>query len=149
MSAAPIDPDNPFLDRYQSYLSGVLRWPELDELWERVGSTHRGKWFVYAVGETPPDAPASGEQLDSFLSEINQLLHAEHEEDYCGIVYTDDRDAPSLVKIYDPNNLGVVCGFSETPTLPGWVLSLHPPVDLNAAFPPPGNRQRWWKRLFG
>ncbi len=32
-----------------------------------------------------------------------------------GIVYVDDPVAPSLIKIYDPNNLGSTCGSSADP----------------------------------
>ncbi|MDJ0873574.1 MAG: hypothetical protein QNJ87_17615, partial [Gammaproteobacteria bacterium] len=66
-----------------------------------------------------------------------------------GIVYADDLEKPSFVKIYDPNNLGMVCGYSEQPPLPGWVMSKLRPADLQTAMPPPGNRRRWWARLLG
>ena len=81
------------------------------------------------------------------ISEIDELLRAEHKEDYCGIVYADDLQNPTFIKIFDPNNLGVSCGFSDHPPLPGWVLSLSKPEDLPNAFPPPQNRRRWWQRL--
>ena len=55
---------------------------------------------------------------------------------------------PSMVKIYDPHNLGVSCGFSENPPLPGWVLSRLPPEDLASRQVLPGSRRRWWQRLF-
>ena len=58
-------------------------------------------------------------------------------------------DEPRFVKIFDPNNLGVSCGFSDNPPLPGWVLSRLEPVDLNADMPLPGGRRRWWQRLLG
>jgi hypothetical protein len=76
-------------------------------------------------------------------------LRAEHDEDYCGIVYADNLQQPGMVKIYDPNNLGVSCGYSETPPLPGWVLSRILPVDLQVTQVLPKNRQRWWRRLLG
>ena len=104
---------------------------------------------MYAVGEAPPTAPASAGDLRGFLAESAALLRAEHEEDYCGIVYADDLQDPSFVKIYDPANLGVVCGYSEAPPLPGWTLSKAPPVSLPDAIPQPGGRRRWWQRLFG
>jgi hypothetical protein len=85
----------------------------------------------------------------TFLSEIERLLHKEHAEDYCGVVFTDSMELPQFVKIFDPNNMGVSCGFSENPPLPGWILSKLPPVDLNTATPLPGNRLRWWQRLLG
>ncbi len=106
-------------------------------------------WYIYAVGEEPPDRCMNGDQVKVFLDEIDGLLRREHEESYCGIVYADNLERPSFIKIYDPNNLGKVCGFSENPPLPGWVLSKLRPIDLNVAMPPPGNRRRWWNRLFG
>ena len=84
-----------------------------------------------------------------FVDEIDRLLRAEHDEDFCGIVYADDLGAPALIKIYDPNNLGVVCGYSDNPPLPGWIMSKLPPVDLPATRLVAKGRRRWWRRLFG
>ncbi len=148
-ASQPASPTTNFLDRFRGAFSGVLRWQQLDALWQTLRAQHDKHWYLYAVGETPPDAPASREQLDRFLREIDRLLREEHEEDYCGIVYADDLEDPAFIKIYDPGNLGVVCGFSDNPPLPGWILSLEAPVDLQQALPPAGNRRRWWARLFG
>lgn len=143
------DRNDPFVEAFRGRFKGVLRWEALDRLWARLRERNDGRWYVYAVGETPPPAPASAEQLDRFLAEIDALLRREHEEDYCGIVYVDDPDDPRFVKIFDPGNLGVVCGFSERPPLPGWTVSRLAPADLPAAFPPPAARRRWWRRLLG
>lgn len=139
----------PYLEAFRGSFTGMLRWPQLDALWQTLRQQEDKQWYIYAVGEPPPERPASREQLETFLREIDALLRKEHDEDYCGIVYADNPADPAFIKIYDPNNLGVVCGFSENPPLPGWILSLAPPVDLPAALPPPGNRRRWWQRLFG
>ena len=122
------------------------KWEDLDRLWDAV--RNRDGWYVYAVGETPPTGPADADRLQAFLTEIDALLRREHDEDYCGIVYADDHEKPTLVKIFDPNNLGVVCGFSDNPPLPGWVLSIMPPENLPEAFPPPGSRKRWWQKIW-
>jgi len=124
------------------------KWDDLDRLWEAVQKNNNEGWYVYAVGEEPPVQTASTDKLEKFISEIDALLRKEHDEDYCGIVYADDHKNPSLVKIFDPNNLGVVCGFSDNPPLPGWVLSTLQPVDLPDAFLPPGSRKRWWQKIF-
>ena len=84
----------------------------------------------------------------AFVAEIDALLRVEHDHDYCGIVYADDPSRPTLIKIYDPNNLGVSCGFSKDPPLPGWVMSLLPPCDLPAARALSNGRRSWWQRLF-
>ena len=124
------------------------KWHDLDLLWKSIRYHGGDGWFVYAVGEAPPTEMATPDKLDKFITEIDVLLRNEHNEDYCGIVYADDHDKPTLVKIFDPNNLGVVCGSSDNPPLPGWVLSTMPPVDLPDAFSPPRNRRHWWQKIF-
>jgi hypothetical protein len=126
----------------------MMRWPQLDTLWQTLSQQAEAGWYAYAIGETPPTEPLSAAELENFIKEIDALLRREHEEDYCGIVYVDEPSQPRLIKIYDPNNLGVACGFSEAPPLPGWTLSLDAPCDLEQALPPPANRRRWWQRLW-
>jgi len=142
-AAAPGD----YLTAFRGSFTSALRWPQLDTLWERVRARPEG-WYVYAVGHPPPEQVASPAELRHFLEEVDGLLRAEHDEDYCGIVYADDPDQPAMIKIYDPNNLGVVCGYSDNPPLPGWVLSRLKPVDLEADRPLPAGRRRWWQRIF-
>ncbi len=138
-----------FLHRFQQgSFTSALRWPQLDALWQAVLEDSDGGWYLYAVGETPPTEPASAERVESFVREIDSLLRREHDENYCGIVYADDLQKPDLIKIYDPNNLGVVCGFSDNPPLPGWVMSKQQPVDLPMARQPDAGRRRWWQRVF-
>lgn len=139
---------NPYQQRFKGEFIGILRWPQLDELWNALRDDGEGGWYVYAVGEPPPTSPVDSRQLEQFITEIDALLHNEHDEDYCGIVYADNRERPEFIKIYDPNNLGVVCGSSEAPPLPGWTLSKLKPINLPNAFPPPARRRRWWQRLF-
>ena len=141
-------PSDPFLSAYKGYLSNILKWEELDTLWQTLRSHTETGWYLYAVGETPPSEASSGEQLGLFIGEIDKLLRKEHQEDYCGIVYVDNREVPALIKIYDPNHLGSSCGPGWGEVLPGWVLSTMAPVDLQATLPPPNNRRRWWQKLF-
>ena len=79
--------------------------------------------------------------LSNFIETTDQLLHEQHQEDYCGIVYVDNIDTPEYIKIYDPANLGVVCGYSDNPPLPGWILSRLVPCDLH-----PKKPQSLWKK---
>lgn len=141
--------ENPFMRAYKGGFLNMLRWAQLDALWNTVAHEADAGWYIYAVGATPPTEPATANEVRTFLGEIDELLRTEHDEDYCGIVYVDDPDAPTFIKIYDPHNLGAVCGSSGAPPpLPGWILSRLPPSDLRA-MPMPGNRRRWWRRLFG
>ncbi len=137
-----------FMALYQGYLQGVMQWSDLDQLLQLLKGQTDKKWYVYHVGEACPTTAVGAEKLTVFLTEIDLLLKKEHDEDYCGIVYVNDPQDPKLIKIYDPNNLGMVCGFSEKPPLPGWVLSVEKPEDLVLAFPPVASRKRWWKRIF-
>ena len=89
---------------------------------------------------------ADAEHVQQFMVKIDALLRQEHQEDYCGIVYADDLDHPTFVKIYDPNHLGSSCGSSKTPTLPGWIMSQIPPTELTSHLVPKG-RQRWWNNF--
>ncbi len=136
-----------FQSLYSGRLWSVLSWEQLDAFWNRIDPA--AGWYVYAVGEAVPTTPASAAELGVFIAKIDALLRDEHRHDYCGIVYADQIDAPSFVKIFDPNNLGVSCGFSDNPPLPGWILSRVPPEDLKPAAPLPEGRKRWWRALFG
>jgi hypothetical protein len=146
MRPAPIE--DPFHTAFRGSFTGVLSWEDLDAFWSMVRNSAGAGWYVYAIGETPPAAPATAVQVNTFLDEIDVLLRKEHDEDYCGIVYTDSKTEPSMIKIFDPNNLGVQCGFSDNPPLPGWVMSRLPPVALHNSAHRPENRKRWWRRLW-
>jgi hypothetical protein len=137
---------NPYLAAFRGSFTSALRWHHLDDLWGRLRASPQG-WYVYAIGEPPPDVPATVAELSRFVDEIDALLRREHDEDYCGIVYADSLIEPEMIKIYDPNNLGVSCGYSDNPPLPGWVLSRLQPVDLESTRQPAG-RRRWWQRIF-
>jgi len=137
-----------YLDAFRGRFTSVMRWHQLDDFWTVLRKRAGKGWYIYAVGEQPPEAASSEDQLLTFIDEVDSLLRKEHDEDYCGIVYVDDKESPDFIKIFDPNNLGVSCGFSDNPPLPGWILSRIPPVELEQALNPPGNRRRWWRRIF-
>ncbi len=141
--------ESEFYRRYRGGFSGILRWPQLDAFWETLKSVADDSWYIYAIGESVPTAPVTSEQLNKFITEIDVLLRKEHQEDFCGVVYVDDKSEPGFIKIYDPNNMGVVCGFSDNPPLPGWILSRIRPEQLDENTFLPQSRKRWWRRLFG
>ena len=137
-----------FLEKYHGTLRGVMKWENLDQLWDVIREKKSAGWFIYAPGHEIPEKIANANEVEHFITQIDELLHREHHEDYCGIVYADDLDAPSLVKIYDPNNLGASCGSSKNKPLPGWIMSTSKPADLQHDMLLPGNRKRWWQRLW-
>jgi len=136
-----------FHEHYKGKFFNLLRWAQLDELWTKVIAEPEG-WYIYLVSETVPAGPVSAGQLTQFVKEIDQLLRKEHDYDYCGIVYVDDKENPKMIKIFDPNNLGAVCGSSGAVVLPRWLLTRLPPQSIVDQAPVPANRRRWWQRFF-
>lgn len=134
-----------FHARLKGTFYGILPWRDLDVLWERVKA---GQWYLYQVGEALPTVPLSGNDLAVRIDALNELLHKEHEYDYCGIVYADNVESPTLIKVYDPHNLGSACSRSTTPTPPGWILCTEQPAVFEVHAPIPNNRKRWWQQLF-
>jgi hypothetical protein len=141
------DKASEFSRRLNGRFTGILRWEDLDRLWETLNGSGKA-WYFYQVGSEVPALPLKGDGLRHALSELDQLLHADHDHDYCGIVYVDDRESPTLVKVYDPNNLGSSCGSSGMIIPPRWIISLERPTEVIDDAPTPRNRQRWWQRLF-
>ena len=127
--------------------SGIVSWAQLTELWATVRACPEG-WYIYAIGEPVPTGAADPAVLIRFTEEVDTLLRREHREDYCGIVYADNKAQPSFIKIFDPHNLGSSCGSSGVKTLPGWLLTRMPPETLADPRPLPESRKRWWRGLF-
>ena len=140
---------DPYVKRFKlGRFESLMRWDQLEAFWNNLRPQLDDSWYVYAIGEEAPDTTSSKMQTLKFIDEIDQLLHSEHDEDYCGIVYADSHESPEFIKIFDPHNLGVSCGFSENPPLPGWVMSKMQPVNLQEALKPANNRRRWWQKIF-
>lgn len=146
MRPAPVE--DPFYAAFRGHFTSLLSWEDLSTFWEVVRKNAAAGWYMYAIGELAPSQPSTAEQVGNFLDEIDAMLRREHQEDYCGIVYTDSKTEPSMIKIFDPNNLGVQCGFSDNPPLPGWVMSRLPPVTLESRDLRPEGRKRWWRKLW-
>ncbi len=139
---------NDFASRLNGNFVGILKWDDLTALWTQVRSNPDG-WYASLIGEEPPPAPMSTDALARFITEVDTLLRREHDFNYCGIVYADDRQTPGLIKIYDPHNLGSACGHSGAKIEPRWVLSRIQPTRMVDDAPLPGNRRHWWQSLFG
>jgi len=127
---------NPYKEANTGSLKGIRRWQAFDDFWQKLETLNDGQWFIYDTTKNPPTETVSKAAFTDFLTMTNQLLHEQHQEDYCGIVYVDNMDEPRFIKIYDPANLGVVCGFSDNPPLPGWIISRLTPCDLHKPAPP-------------
>jgi len=151
MSISHPHPENnldPFYEKFKGSFTSCLRWDDLTTFWEQLKNSEYSSWYVYAIGEPIPESPVTLQQLNVFITEIDQLLRNEHAEDFCGIVYSDNIQSPSYIKIFDPNNLGVSCGFSDNPPLPGWIISTIPPKPLEDKTVLTQQRKRWWQKLW-
>jgi len=125
-----MDNANPYITASRGAFKGIRHWHELDDFFKTLESLNDGHWYIYDTHKTPPNAPVAIDEFSNFLRDTNVLLHEQHQEEYCGIVYVDNMNKPEYIKIYDPGNLGVVCGFSDNPPLPGWIISRLPPCYL-------------------
>ena len=131
-----------FRARLGGTFQGVMRWEGLDALWSRL---RLGRWFVYQTDLAPPAEPLDGDALAARLAEIDAELRREHAYDYCGIVYVDDPEAPTLVKVYDPANLGTSCSHGDAPIPPKWILCTARPASIAREAPAPAFRWRLWR----
>ncbi|GAB4116638.1 MAG: hypothetical protein Fur0026_04040 [Sideroxydans sp.] len=131
---------NDFQARLNGRFQGMLHWHQLDALWHKVKP---GIWYVYQLGEPVPDAPLHGEALAQRVDALDALLRREHDEKYCGIVYADDAESPTLIKVYDPAHMGSSCSTTASP--PGWIFSVAPPQAIELHAPVPNSRRRWWQ----
>jgi len=137
-----------FAQQLNGNFQGMLHWQQLDDLWVRVRAEPQG-WYASLVGDAVPQSPMDADALNRFVDEVDALLRREHKQDFCGIVYTDNREQPGFIKIYDPHNLGSFCSCSSTPIPPRWVLSRIKPERIEDDAPLPSSRRSWWSRLFG
>jgi hypothetical protein len=140
--------ESAFHAAFRGTFTSLLSWEALAALWDTVRARADAGWYIYAIGTPVPGTPRSADEVRRFIDAVDALLRKDHREDYCGIVYADSKDEPTFIKIFDPNNLGVSCGFSKNPPLPGWLLTRVPPEPLADRRPLPGNRQRWWDALW-
>lgn len=136
-----------FSRKLNGYLCGMLHWTQLDTLWLQVRAQPQG-WYASQTGEALPASPLEAPALDKFVTEVDALLRREHQYDFCGIVYVDDPEQPTLIKIYDPHHIGSFCGCSSTPIPPRWLLSRCPPEPSQNDPVVTGSRRTWWHRMF-
>ncbi len=134
-----------YIQAYTGRSHGVLRWPQLDALWQTV--QEKGSWYIYKIGSDLPEQVASAAELATFIAEADPFLRESHDEDYCGVVYTDSFEAPGLLKIYHPKKMGAGCGSAGYTILPMWTLSTAAPVDLLDWAAHKDVKPSWWKQM--
>lgn len=134
-----------FEDRLDGRFEGILRWEDLTRFWDRLIAQNK-PWYIYEVGLAVPTQLQSPEDVKKTVKSIDTFLHKEHDHDYCGIVYADDVQNPTLVKVLNPNNLGASCGTGGVKIWPKYILSLEPPTEVGEKLDENG-KPAWWKTL--
>ncbi len=127
-----------FLRLFNGDHLGVLKWEQLDALWARLRADADGQWYLITHREALPDKPASRDALARFLDHIDGIIRRHQDPVYCGFVFVDRRDDPSLIKIFNPKLLG--CGGGPPgggPSMPAWMISRVQPSPYEPEPPPP------------
>jgi hypothetical protein len=122
-----------YLENFRGRFIGLLRWDDCDELLEILKSDP-SDWYVYDTLTEVPDVVLTAELFLLKLAEMKEILVADHKGKRCGTVFTNDLNKPTFVKIFNPNNLGKVCGGSDSPAIPQWLLSKEKPADIAEAY---------------
>ncbi|MBT3195607.1 MAG: hypothetical protein HOE35_06915 [Candidatus Ruthia sp.] len=125
-----------YFDKFQGRFIGIMQWDDCHALLQKL-INQPNDWYLYDTLSTAPTETIDTDGFINQIKEIKEILTSEHQERYCGIVYTDDLDNPGFVKIFHPKNLGKSCGSSEHPPIPQWLLSKTKPEDVVAKFGPP------------
>ena len=115
-----------FRDAYGGWLSGLLDWDDVVEVFDRIRADGRG-WWIYDTRSEVPAIPVGESEIANALDEILSFLRRHHRADYCGFVYVDDKNDPRLVKVYDPRNASS-CSLG-TP-IPAYTISAMQPEPL-------------------
>ena len=127
---------------------GVLRWYQLDHVWDVVKSDKADGWYINEINKSVPDTITQDTDLILQIEQIDQYLRKEHDEDYCGIVYVDNLDKPEFIKVFDPKKLGTSCSIAKTPSLPKWTISKVKPQDLTLQKETSNKPKHWLGNLF-
>lgn len=127
---------------------GILRWHQLDNVWESVLARKQDGWYIYNTNSSVPKDKINTDQLENEIESIDKRLRTQHDEDYCGVVYVDNLEKPALIKVFDPKNMGTSCSVGGKAPLPEWIISMIPPADLTEEEKPRKYKKRWLGNLF-
>lgn len=137
-----------FNELFNGKFYGVLRWQQLNHIWDVVKSDEAESWYIYEINESTPETATKNNDLTLKIEQIDLHLRKEHDEDYCGIVYADNLENPEFIKVFDPENLGTSCSIAKTPPLPKWIISKVKPQVLTLKKEDTNKPKRWIGKLF-
>ena len=141
--------ENDFRAMFKGKFYGVLRWHQLDHIWNMVKNDAEAGWYCYDTSKTPPHSLTQGEEIIVLLDRLDKNLRESHTEDYCGVVYVDDLDHPSFIKVFNPKGLGTSCSIATSGPLPAWVICKKSPQDISDDETPAVKTTKFKKRWLG
>jgi hypothetical protein len=109
-----------YLAQFQDRFIGIMQWEDCHALFEKL-SNNSNDWYLYNTSKVVPKTVVNANDFLNAINNIKKVIKSEHQERYCGIVYTNDLNNPDFVKIFHPNNLGKSCGSSEIPIV--WIVA--------------------------
>lgn len=118
----------------QGRFEGIMDLKVCDDLLSYLVA-HPSDWFIYDLDARVPETPCEAVEFTTQITIIKEIIATKHTQRYCGIVYADSTQSPTIVKIFHPDNVGKSCGSSETPPLPKWIISKIAPVTIEVAKP--------------
>ncbi|CAC9580802.1 hypothetical protein [uncultured Gammaproteobacteria bacterium] len=136
-----------YLAQFQDRFIGIMQWEDCHALFEKL-SNNSNDWYLYNTSKVVPKTVVNANDFLNAINNIKKVIKSEHQERYCGIVYTNDLNNPDFVKIFHPNNLGKSCGSSENPPIPQWLLSKIKPIDIIKRFDFPPEKEGFISKYF-
>lgn len=121
-----VDDAQAFRDRFRGRFAGLLAWEDVAAVFARVIAAPSG-WWIYDTREPLPTLPEDPVRLAQRVGEIEGFLRRHQRADYCGFVYVDDKDVPTLIKVFDPHNASS-CSLGSP--VPVYTLSRMKPSSL-------------------
>ena len=85
LEAVKTDISPMFVEAFRGSFTSMMRWPHLDDFWLLLNQQADDNWYIYAVGEQPPEETVAKDTLLTFIKEIDILLRKEHDEDYLAL----------------------------------------------------------------
>ena len=56
-AAMDIDTEDRFIQAFRGRFHNVLRWEQFERLWEVLRNDADDGWYIYHVGDVPPESP--------------------------------------------------------------------------------------------
>ena len=107
-----------YFDEFQGRFIGIMQWDDCHALLQKLVE-QPSDWYLYDTLKEVPKQTADANHFTDQISEIKKILTNEHQERYCGIVYTNDLEKPSLSReifpllgskirmtVFSPNSVG-------------------------------------------